>query len=157
METAGSRCRLLYFTGWQEAADTATVLKEQLAAIGIAVELVLLEYAAWEEQMAAGDFDLSLQGGFQGPDPANLALRWGTGATLNRWGYSSPEFDELLIQGDAASSQEERAPLYFEAQAILAADLPSIPLPCRPSSRASPAGSPESGWIPMTKPRPRWA
>jgi peptide/nickel transport system substrate-binding protein len=120
--------QLLYFTGWQEAADTATVLKEQLAAIGVEVELVLLEYAAWEEQVAAGDFDLSLQGGFQGPDPANLALRWGTDATLNRWGYSNPEFDELLEQGDAAPTQEERAPFYFEAQALLAEDLPSIPL-----------------------------
>jgi peptide/nickel transport system substrate-binding protein len=120
--------QLLYFTGWQEAADTATVLKEQLAAIGVNVELVLLEYAAWEEQVAAGDFDLSLQGGFQGPDPANLALRWGTGKTLNRWGYTSPEFDELLVQGDSATTQEERIPFYFDAQAILATDLPSIPL-----------------------------
>jgi peptide/nickel transport system substrate-binding protein len=120
--------RLLYFSGWQEVADTATVLKEQLAAIGVAVELVLLEYAAWEEQVAAGDFDIALQGGFQGPDPANLALRWGTDNTLNRWGYSNPEFDELLVQGDSATSQEERAPFYFQAQEILAADVPSIPL-----------------------------
>jgi peptide/nickel transport system substrate-binding protein len=120
--------RLLYFTGWQEAADTATVLREQLAAAGIDLQLELLEYAAWEEQVAAGDFDLSLQGGFQGPDPANLALRWGTGNTLNRWGYSNTEFDELLEQGDAATSQEERVPMYFQAQEILAEELPSIPL-----------------------------
>jgi peptide/nickel transport system substrate-binding protein len=120
--------KLLYFSGWQEVADTATVLKEQLAAIGVAVELVLLEYAAWEEQMAAGDFDLGLQGGFQGPDPANLALRWGTGNTLNRWSYSNPEFDKLLVEGDAAATPEDRAPFYFKAQEILATDVPSIPL-----------------------------
>ena len=120
--------QLLYFTGWQEAADTATVLREQLAAIGVAVELVVLEFAAWDEQMAAGDFDLSLQGGFQGPDPANLAVRWGTGNTLNRWSYSNPEFDDLLVQGDSATSQEERIPSYFRAQEILAEDVPSIPL-----------------------------
>ena len=120
--------RLLYFSGWQEAADTATVLKEQLAAIGVAVELVLLEYAAWEEQMTKGDFDLSLQGGFQGPDPANLALRWGTGNTLNRWSYSNPRFDDLLVQGDSALTQDERAPFYFQAQQALAEDVPSIPL-----------------------------
>ena len=120
--------RLHYFTGWQEAADTATVLREQLAAIGVDLELVLLEFAAWDEQMDAGDFDISLQGGFQGPDPANLALRWGTGNTLNRWTYTNPEFDELLVQGDSAISQEDRVPFYFDAQVILAADLPSIPL-----------------------------
>lgn len=122
------KLRLLHFTGWQEAADTATVLKQQLAAAGIDIELVLLEFAAWDEQVAAGDFDISLQGGFQGPDPANLALRWGTGSSLNRWGFSSPEFDDLLVQGDAATSQEERIPHYFAAQAILAEQIPSIPI-----------------------------
>ncbi len=116
------------FTGWPEIADTATVLKEQFAAIGVELEIVLLEFAAWDEQMASGDFDLGMLGGFQGPDPANLALRWGTGANLNHWAYSNPEFDDLLAQGDAAATQEERAPLYFEAQAILAEDVPGMPL-----------------------------
>lgn len=120
--------QLLYFTGWQELADTATVLREQLAAIGVNAELVLLEFAAWTDQVAAGDFDFSLQGGFQGPDPANLALRWGTGSTLNRMGYTNPAFDELLVAGDSATTQEERVPFYFQAQEILAEDLPSIPL-----------------------------
>lgn len=118
--------RLLYFTGWQEIADTATVLKEQFAAIGVDLELVLLEFAAWDEQVSAGDFEISLQGGFQGPDPANLALRWGTDSTLNRWGYSNPDFDALLVEGDAGKTQEERAELYFQAQAILAEDIPTI-------------------------------
>jgi peptide/nickel transport system substrate-binding protein len=120
--------QLLHFTGWQEAADTATVLKEQLAAIGVDVELVLLEFAAWDEQVNAGEFDLSLQGGFQGPDPANLSARWGSEGALNAWSYSNAEFDDLLVQGDSATSQEERIPIYFEAQEILATDIPSIPL-----------------------------
>lgn len=119
---------LFHFTGWQEAADTATVLREQLAAIGVSVELVLLELAAFDEQLDAGEFDMSLQGGFQGPDPANLSVRWGSEGALNSWNYSNPEFDELLVQGDAATTQEERAQIYFEAQAILAEDIPSIPL-----------------------------
>ncbi|HWV23201.1 MAG TPA: ABC transporter substrate-binding protein [Thermomicrobiales bacterium] len=122
------KVRLLYFTGWQEVADTATVLKEQMGAIGVEVELVLLEYAAWEEQVEAGDFDIALQGGFQGPDPANLNLRWGTGSTLNRWHYSNSEFDELLKEGDAGSNQEERAKIYFQAEQILADDVPTIPV-----------------------------
>lgn len=120
--------KLYHFTGWAEAQDTATVVREQLAQVGIAVELVALEAAAWTEQVEAGDHDLGLLGGFQGPDPANLQVRWGTEGGLNYWGYSNPEFDELLAQGDAAASQEERAPIYFEAQALLAADIPGLPL-----------------------------
>jgi peptide/nickel transport system substrate-binding protein len=120
--------RLLYFTGWPEVADTATVLKEQFAAIGVSLELVALEYAAWQEQMEAGDFELGMLGGFQGPDPANLVLRVGTDGGINYWGYSNPELDELLKQGDAGLTQEERAPIYFEAQEILAQDLPVLQL-----------------------------
>jgi peptide/nickel transport system substrate-binding protein len=120
--------RLLHFTGWQEAADTATVVKEQLAAIGVNVELVLLEFAAWEEQLIAGDFELGLLGGFQGPDPANLSIRWGTDTGLNHWRYSNPEFDQLLVDGDSATTQEERVQAYFAAQEILAEDIPGIPL-----------------------------
>ncbi len=122
------KLRLLLFTGWQEVADTSTVIKEQLAAIGVEVELVVLEYAAWDEQVTAKDFDLAILGGFQGPDPATLRLRWGTDANLNHWSYSNPEFDDLLVKGDAAGSQEERAPIYFAAQEILAADVPGIPV-----------------------------
>jgi peptide/nickel transport system substrate-binding protein len=117
---------LYLFTGWQELADTATVLKEQLAAIGVSVELVLLEIASWQDQVTAGESDLGMLGGFQGPDPANLAIRWGTGTELNMWGYSNPAFDELLVEGDSAATQEERAEKYFAAQAILAEDIPGI-------------------------------
>jgi peptide/nickel transport system substrate-binding protein len=120
--------RLLYFTGWPEVADTATVLKEQFTAIGVDLELVALEYAAWQEQMEAVDFELGMLGGFQGPDPANLALRVGTEGNINYWGYSNPTFDDLLVQGDAGLTQEERAPIYFEAQEILAADVPILQL-----------------------------
>jgi peptide/nickel transport system substrate-binding protein len=120
--------KLLYFTGWQELSDAGTVLKEQLAAIGVEIELVLLEFAAWDAQVSSGDYDISLQGGFQGPDPANLSVRWGTGSALNRSGYANPEFDELLVKGDSAITQEERVPFYFQAQELLAQDLPQIPL-----------------------------
>ncbi len=114
------------FTGWQELSDTATVIKEQLAAIGIAMEIVVLEFAAWDEQLASGDFDMGSIGGFQGPDPANLALRWGSAGTLNHWGFSNAEFDELLVQGDSAPTTEERAPFYFDAQQILADNVPGV-------------------------------
>lgn len=118
--------QLLIFTGWQELADVATVLKEQLAAIGVEVEIVTLEFAAWDEQLAAGEFGLGMLGGFQGPDPANLAARWGSEGALNHWGFSNAEFDDLLVQGDSAPTQEERIPAYFAAQQILADELPGL-------------------------------
>jgi peptide/nickel transport system substrate-binding protein len=120
------KIQLHIFTGWQELADVATVLKEQLSAIGVEVEIVTLEFAAWDEQLAAGEFDLGMINGFQGPDPANLAARWGTDSAFNHWGFSNAEFDDLLVAGDSAPTQEERIPSYFAAQQILADELPGL-------------------------------
>ena len=122
------KLKMYYFTGWPEVQDTCTILKEQFAAIGIDLELVSLEIGAWEEQVRAGDSDLAILGGFQGPDPANLVLRVGTDGGLNLWFYSNPDVDEQLKQGDEATSQEARVPFYFKAQEILAQDLPIIQL-----------------------------
>lgn len=120
--------KMYYFTGWAEVQDSCTVLQQQLKEVGINLELVSLEIGAWQEQVMAGDSDLAILGGFQGPDPANLASRVGTGGTLNFWFYSNPDVDDQLKQGDVATTQEERIPFYFKAQEILAQDLPVIQL-----------------------------
>ncbi|MFJ6212801.1 ABC transporter substrate-binding protein [Streptomyces sp. NPDC092296] len=51
-----------------------------------------------------------------------------TGADANDAGYSSPEFDKLAHAADKATSVEETAKLYAEAEKQLAVDMPSIPL-----------------------------
>ncbi|MET8624408.1 ABC transporter substrate-binding protein [Kitasatospora sp. NPDC004669] len=53
---------------------------------------------------------------------------YGTGASSNDSHYSSPEFDNLAKQADAATSVEKTAELYQQAEAVLAKDMPSIPL-----------------------------
>ncbi|GAA1227609.1 ABC transporter substrate-binding protein [Rhodoglobus aureus] len=50
------------------------------------------------------------------------------GAGSNKEGYSSPRFEKVLAEGASASSVEEATAKYQEAQEILLADLPSIPL-----------------------------
>ncbi|KJS53049.1 ABC transporter substrate-binding protein [Streptomyces rubellomurinus] len=53
---------------------------------------------------------------------------YGTGAAANDAGYSSPEFDKLTKEADAATSVEKTAELYQQAEAVLAKDMPAIPL-----------------------------
>jgi peptide/nickel transport system substrate-binding protein len=120
--------QLVHFNASPQYVDTAIVMAQQLAKIGIDVELVSLEIGAWSDRMQAGDFDLGLIGGFQGPDPANLRIRYGVGGGVNYWGYDNPDFEALLDQGDQAVGEEARAGFYFDAQAILATDIPTIPL-----------------------------
>ncbi|MCX5210996.1 ABC transporter substrate-binding protein [Kitasatospora sp. NBC_00240] len=53
---------------------------------------------------------------------------YGTGASANDAGYSSPEFDKLAEAADQATSVEKTADLYQQAEAVLAKDMPAIPL-----------------------------
>jgi len=119
---------LVYFQG-QEWSDMAKIIKEQLAKVGIQVNLEEYELATYiQKVLKGGDFDLTLLDGFQGPDPDNLVLRVGTGGDINVMGYSNPEVDKLLSEASQASNIEERAKYYFEVQTILSQDLPIYPI-----------------------------
>ncbi|EPH06617.1 hypothetical protein HMPREF1531_00518 [Propionibacterium sp. oral taxon 192 str. F0372] len=69
--------------------------------------------------------------GWQGDYPSIenfLAPLYQTGGESNWARYSNPEFEALLTQAAAASTEEEANKLYGEAEAKLAADLPTTPL-----------------------------
>ncbi|MBF9128517.1 ABC transporter substrate-binding protein [Plantactinospora sp. S1510] len=57
-----------------------------------------------------------------------LGPLYGTGGSSNYYGYSNPEFDNLVKQGSAAPTQEEAIKLWQQAEDILARDMPVIPL-----------------------------
>ncbi|MFI2613001.1 ABC transporter substrate-binding protein [Kitasatospora sp. NPDC018619] len=57
-----------------------------------------------------------------------LADVYRTGASSNDNSYSSPEFDRLSKEADAATTVEKTAELYQQAEAVLAKDMPAIPL-----------------------------
>jgi len=53
---------------------------------------------------------------------------YGTGASANDSLYSSPEFDKLAKDADMATTVDKTTELYQQAEAVLAKDMPSIPL-----------------------------
>lgn len=103
-------------------------MQSQLRAAGINLEIISNEYQAWTVKMTNRDFQIELQGGFMGPDPAALKNRLCTGMASNYGDYSNKEFDELIIKGASSAVQSERTQYYRDAQKILAADLPYMPL-----------------------------
>lgn len=107
--------------------DMSQVIKNQLAEIGIDVKINMLEYAAWDEKVAQRrDYEMTLYGGYQGPDVAAISEFVGSDGMFNFGSYSNPEVDELLAQGASQPTYELRAPYYKDAQAILAQDVPII-------------------------------
>ncbi|MFG3050433.1 ABC transporter substrate-binding protein [Kitasatospora sp. NPDC048239] len=57
-----------------------------------------------------------------------LADVYRTGAASNDFGYSSPQFDQLSTQADRAASIDDTVSGYQQAEAVLAQDMPAIPL-----------------------------
>lgn len=57
-----------------------------------------------------------------------LGPLYSSNGSSNYYGYSNPEFDELLKKGSAAPTEEEAIKYWQQAEDILARDMPVIPL-----------------------------
>ena len=109
--------------------DTAKLFQADCAKAGINIELNVMEYNAWNDKVSiAKNFTLEMQGGFQGPDPAALASRVGTTGSMNQSSYSNAQVDALFAEAAQIGDQDQRAELYKQAQAILAEELPIVPI-----------------------------
>ncbi len=53
---------------------------------------------------------------------------YSTGASSNYTGYANPEFDAAIAEGEAADSPEASVESFQEAESILNADMPAIPM-----------------------------
>lgn len=109
--------------------DMATVIQEQLRQVGIDVHLNVMEYASWQEQVTEDrNFQLSMLGGYQGPDVGAVASRISSEGTTSFSGHINDELDQLLEEGVRLVTEEERAPVYEDVQRILLEDLPIYPI-----------------------------
>lgn len=111
----------------------AAVLQQQLATVGIALELRSFEYATFYSDVTRGAFQMySLRwvGGNEQPEIFGYAFSTARFSPkgANRSHYTNPRLDALL--DDAAQNQDaaQRRTDYAEAQQILARDLPAINL-----------------------------
>jgi len=117
----------------EETRLLAAVLQQQLAHVGIALDLHSSETATFFSDIRRGAFQMySLRwiGGNEQPDTFSYA--YGTAsfspAGANRGHYSNPRLDALLDDAAASSDTSKRRTDYVQAQQILARDLPAINL-----------------------------
>jgi peptide/nickel transport system substrate-binding protein len=110
----------------------AAVLQQQLAGVGIALELRSYEYATFYSDVTRGAFQIySLKwiGGNEQPDIFSVyATENFSPKGLNRSHYSNPRLDERLSDAAQSADAVRRRGDYVEAQEILARDLPAINL-----------------------------
>ncbi len=114
----------------------ALVFQEQLALVGIEMEIRSLEFGTFFNDVRKGNFDLFTLVWSEVIEPD--LLRWVYASSnipgpenafggLNRMGYRNRQLDVLLERATQADPDERRA-LYAGALGLIDADLPCIPL-----------------------------
>ena len=111
---------------WVEAA--ARQVQENL---GFDYELEAQEWAQYlkflDGESFTGPFRLGWSLDY--PSPENyIRPIVGTGGDSNYTGYSNPEVDDLLTQGDEAATTEEAISFYQQADDVALEDMPIIPM-----------------------------
>lgn len=129
----GPRLTLVYRTSQDETAvAVARVLRRQLAAVGIEMELHSNEWGVFFSDIKQGNYDLyTLTGvGIDDPDWYTFVLHSKSQPPdgANRMRYVDGEMDALLDAGRTELDPETRAQLYEAVQRQRNRDLPLLPL-----------------------------
>jgi peptide/nickel transport system substrate-binding protein len=128
--------------------QTAVVARQYWKDVGADVELRVSEFNALLSRIRAKPNPLQAWVlWYITPPEADLLAYYHSKGTLNEFGYSNAEVDQLLEKGRATFDQKERARLYQQAQKLIAADAPVAyvvyPLEIQALSRRI------QGWVPM--------
>lgn len=101
---------------YPETVTAAQVIQSQLKDVGIEVNIRTLDFAAWLDQQAQGNFDAFLLGWLGNLDPDDYYYaQHHTGANFNFQKYSNPEVDRALDAARAETDPEARKELYEQA------------------------------------------
>lgn len=113
-----------------DLSKAAQVVKEQLAAVGVEINLKEMEWGAFLTATNNKEIDFfHMRWMADYPDPQNfLSLLLMSGSSENRTGYSNPAYDALCRQADGLLDLKARLPLYRKAERLVVDDAPWIPL-----------------------------
>jgi peptide/nickel transport system substrate-binding protein len=133
-DARGSRFHLGMKTSNDETVRLiAVAIQEQLAQVGIALDLRSYEFATFYADLTRGAFQLAPSrwiGGNENPDIFRYA--YSTAAFPphggNRGFYSNSDMDRLIADATAAPTREQQIADYVRIQQLAARDLPSINL-----------------------------
>jgi peptide/nickel transport system substrate-binding protein len=123
--------------GWSDWITAASMIGENLTAIGIPVEVRTRPYAALTQKIEAGEFELCIMWGPRGPTPytfyrsqmgSALVHPVGTRSLENWHRFGSKDADAALNRFEAAPTNEELKALTSKLQETYVENAPSLPL-----------------------------
>jgi peptide/nickel transport system substrate-binding protein len=120
---------ILYYPGNKLRDQFAVIAQQNWANVGVKADVIAMDVARAVEKLQKSDFDIILSGGSATPDPGKQGMYFMCDSTFPKGGanyylYCNPKLDELFKKGQAALTQEERAPIFKEIAKILNDELP---------------------------------
>lgn len=107
--------------------DVVEVLKSNFKEFGVDLQVNAMDDASYDEKVWFGhNFELTVLGGYQGPDISTIANRFGADGSMNLGEYKNDRMEELFKQGVVTGDLEKRAPIYKEVQEIMLKDMPAV-------------------------------
>jgi len=114
----------------EQAAQIAAVLQEDLARIGIALDVFTFEWPTFYDDLRSGRFEIVTSNWTDIGDPDIYRLRFHSAFRpphgLNRGGYVNAEADRLIEEGAARADRPGRIAAYARLQRRLDEDLPCV-------------------------------
>ena len=109
--------------------DICQIVQENLAKIGINIELANQEWAVFLNTRQQGGYEIARQGWIGDySDPMTFLDLFVTGGGNNDSGYSNPEYDALIEAAKVESDPDKRKEQLREAEDILMDDMPILPI-----------------------------
>jgi peptide/nickel transport system substrate-binding protein len=118
----------------EEVRLQAAVVQQDLARVGIALDILSSEFATLQDDVLKGNFQLSslhwVGGGLVDPDILRRVFhsQQTPPSGFNRGHYSNPLVDRLIDGATTSLEEATRKRFYSEAQKVIADDAPYIPL-----------------------------
>ncbi|MED4584357.1 ABC transporter substrate-binding protein [Brevibacillus choshinensis] len=136
----GFKTKLLISSGDETDRQIAVIVKDQLAALGIDVEIQMMEPGAAYEAVNSMNYDLAttyFSTDIIDPDELTSFEVVSTGGTdAYHTGYKNPKVDELAEKARAELDEAKRKEMYMEIQKLVSEDATFLFLYYKPASYA---------------------
>ena len=114
---------MLVTNEYPETVTAAQIIADNLAPLGITVNIRTVDFATWLDEQNSGHFDMLMMGWLGNIDPDDFYYaQHHTNGTSNAQKYSNPEVDRLLDAGRVETNHDARAAIYRKAATTIADD-----------------------------------